>query len=52
MARAGHWLDARAGEPGRPARLIPAPVLMVLAGVVGCVGGIYGIGGGAFLAPV
>jgi uncharacterized protein len=25
---------------------------MVLAAVVGCVGGIYGIGGGAFLAPV
>ena len=52
----GIWLvlsrPARAGEPDRPARLIPAPVLMVLAAVVGCVGGIYGIGGGAFLAPV
>ena len=52
----GIWLvltrPARAGEPDRPARLIPAPVLVVLAAVVGCVGGIYGIGGGAFLAPV
>ena len=52
----GIWLvltrPARAGEPDRPARLIPAPVLIVLAAIVGCVGGIYGIGGGAFLAPV
>jgi uncharacterized membrane protein YfcA len=43
---------ARSGETGRPARLIPAPVLMALAAVAGCVGGIYGIGGGAVLAPV
>jgi uncharacterized membrane protein YfcA len=52
----GIWLvmtrPARAGQPDRPARLIPAPALVVLAAVVGCVGGIYGIGGGAFLAPV
>jgi uncharacterized membrane protein YfcA len=52
----GLWLvltrPAQTGEPDRPARLIPAPVLMALAAVVGCVGGIYGIGGGAFLAPV
>ena len=52
----GIWLvltrPARAGEPDRPARLIRAPVLVVLAAVVGCVGGIYGLGGGAFLAPV
>ena len=53
----GIWLvltrPARAGKlDRRPARLIPVPVLMVLAAVVGCVGGIYGIGGGAFLAPV
>ncbi len=52
----GIWLvltrPARAGKPDRPARVIPAPGLMVLAAVVGCVGGIYGIGGGAFLAPV
>jgi uncharacterized protein len=52
----GIWLvltrPARAGEPGRPVRLVRAPVLVVLAAVVGCVGGIYGFGGGALLAPV
>ena len=51
----GVWLllsrPARTDEPGRPARQIPAPVLVVLAMAVGCVGGIYGIGGGAILAP-
>jgi uncharacterized protein len=31
---------------------VPAPLLAGLAVVVGCVGGIYGIGGGAILAPV
>ena len=40
----GIWLvltrPARAGEPDRPARLIPAPVLMVLAAIVGCVGAV------------
>jgi uncharacterized membrane protein YfcA len=52
----GAWLvlarPARRDGADRPARLIPVPVLVVLAAVVGCVGGIYGIGGGAFLAPV
>jgi uncharacterized membrane protein YfcA len=52
----GIWLlltgSARQLDPGRPVRLIPAPVLVLLAAVVGCVGGIYGTGGGAFLAPV
>lgn len=33
-------------------RAIPAPVLVGLAVAVGCVGGIYGIGGGSVLAPV
>ncbi|MFZ0167167.1 MAG: sulfite exporter TauE/SafE family protein [Trebonia sp.] len=51
----GVWLllprPARTDAPGRPARQIPAPVLVVLAMAVGCVGGIYGIGGGAILAP-
>jgi uncharacterized membrane protein YfcA len=31
---------------------IPAPVLIALACAVGCIGGIYGIGGGSILAPV
>jgi uncharacterized protein len=39
-------------EPGRPVRRIPVPVLIVLAAAVGCVGGIYGIGGGSILAPI
>ena len=51
----GIWLaltrPSRAGKPDRPARLIPAPVLVVLAAVVGCVGGIYGIGGGSTWPP-
>ena len=53
----GIWLalttpPSRTGEPDRPVRPIPTPVLAGLAAVVGCVGGIYGLGGGAFLAPV
>ena len=52
----GCWLalarPPAADIPARPARVIPVPVLLVLAVVVGCVGGIYGIGGGAILAPV
>jgi uncharacterized protein len=39
-------------DPDRPARLIPIPVLVILAAVVGCAGGIYGIGGGSILAPI
>ena len=41
-----------AGTGGRPVRVIPVPALVLLAAVVGCVGGIYGIGGGSILAPV
>ena len=52
----GVWLAAarpvRDRDPARPARRIPASVLALLACLVGCVGGIYGIGGGALLAPV
>ncbi|MFY9862799.1 MAG: sulfite exporter TauE/SafE family protein [Trebonia sp.] len=51
----GAWLlsrPSRADAPDRPARQIPAALLVVLAVVVGCVGGIYGIGGGAILASV
>jgi uncharacterized membrane protein YfcA len=35
----------------RPVR-IPQPLLVLTAAVVGCVGGIYGIGGGSILAPI
>ena len=51
----GAWLaltrPARAGGEARPARVIPLPVLVLLAVVVGCVGGIYGIGGGSIRLP-
>ena len=53
----GVWLVLT--QPSRPDRLavravrrIPVPVLIVLSAVVGCVGGIYGIGGGSILAPI
>ena len=46
----GVWLAlTRPTDPAgsaHPARVIPVPVLVGLAAVVGCVGGIYGIGGG------
>jgi uncharacterized membrane protein YfcA len=52
----GRWLaltrTASAGEQARPARVIPVPALILLAVTVGCVGGVYGIGGGSILAPI
>jgi uncharacterized membrane protein YfcA len=53
----GVWLAVtRPSRPdegsARPVRRIPVPVLIVLAAAVGCVGGIYGIGGGSILAPI
>ena len=52
----GGWLaftrPSRTGGPDRRVWPIPAPALVALAAVVGCVGGIYGIGGGSVLAPV
>jgi uncharacterized protein len=50
----GAWLAVSRGRPAgvtRPAR-IPSPALVCMAAVVGCIGGIYGIGGGSILAPV
>jgi uncharacterized membrane protein YfcA len=51
----GTWLALSRPRPAasvsRPAR-IPQPPLVVMAAVVGCVGGIYGIGGGSILAPI
>jgi uncharacterized protein len=51
----GAWLAAtrpkREAGAARPAR-IPPPALVLVAAMVGCVGGIYGIGGGSILAPV
>jgi uncharacterized membrane protein YfcA len=52
----GIWLaltrPARSDESARPARVLSVPVLVVTAAAVGCVGGIYGIGGGSILAPI
>jgi hypothetical protein len=51
----GTWLTLtkppRPADPQRPARSIPVPALVALSAAVGCVGGIYGIGGGSILAP-
>jgi uncharacterized protein len=41
-----------AEEEARTLRAVAPPVLILLAVVVGCVGGIYGIGGGSILAPI
>jgi uncharacterized membrane protein YfcA len=52
----GAWLAlTRAARPGaepRPVHAVPLPALILLAAAVGCVGGIYGIGGGSILAPI
>ena len=54
----GIWLAltsptrAEAGGEVRTVRALSPPVVILLAVVVGCVGGIYGIGGGSILAPV
>ena len=59
LAPLGCWLalsrppSPRTGdEPGLRARVIASPVLVALSGLVGCAGGIYGIGGGSILAPL
>jgi len=54
----GAWLTAAATRalpgsgPRQPAHPVPAPALIALACAVGCIGGIYGIGGGSIPAPV
>ena len=52
----GIWLALPRPTPedgeARPARAVPRPALILLAVLVGCVGGIYGIGGGSILAPI
>jgi hypothetical protein len=56
LAPLGAWLalsgPPRPRDPATPGWAIPPPALVVLAAAVGCVGGIYGIGGGSILAPV
>jgi uncharacterized membrane protein YfcA len=49
----GVWLAlVRAPAPGARRSRLPRAALLVIAAVVGCVGGIYGVGGGSVLAPV
>lgn len=51
----GVWLTfSRKPTPSvtTPTRWLANPVLVVIAVVVGCIGGIYGIGGGSILAPI
>ena len=57
----GSWVAVSGPAPSGPAqpagagaagRRIPDAALIGLSAVVGCVGGIYGIGGGSILAPV
>ena len=50
----GVWLalsPTTAARPGRQTRL-PRVIIGLLAAVAGCVGGIYGLGGGSILAPI
>ena len=51
----GEWLLIRpqiAVPPARSRQRLPAATIVAFATIVGCVGGIYGIGGGSILAPV
>ena len=50
----GTWLlvARKPDGEGRWAARLSGPALVVVAALVGCVGGIYGIGGGAILAPI
>jgi uncharacterized protein len=52
----GIWLTGtnppRGRDRPRASLAIPTPVLMLTAALVGCVGGIYGIGGGSILSPL
>ena len=49
---AGPEGQASPDQQARQGRRIDGPVLVVLAALVGCAGGIYGIGGGSILAPI
>ena len=49
----GAWLAlVRAPKPDSRRSRLPRPALAVIAAAVGCVGGIYGVGGGSILAPI
>jgi len=49
----GAWLlFSRPAPPHPAAHAIPSAAVVTMAAVVGCIGGIYGIGGGSILAPI
>jgi hypothetical protein len=51
----GGWLLIRRDRPTKRARRtvgLSSPLLVAIAATIGCVGGIYGIGGGSILAPI
>jgi uncharacterized protein len=52
----GFWLALTKPTPTNaspgPGRVMPSAFLICLAAAVGCIGGIYGIGGGSILAPI
>jgi uncharacterized membrane protein YfcA len=52
----GAWLaltrPATTGKMARTSREIPVPALLAVSAITGCIGGIYGIGGGSILAPL
>jgi uncharacterized membrane protein YfcA len=56
LAPLGTWIaltrPASAPKPAHADHVIRVPVLVGLAATVGCIGGIYGIGGGSILAPI
>ena len=56
LAPLGTWIALSRPKPqaksAELAHSIAPPVLVVISAVVGCVGGIYGIGGGSILAPI
>jgi uncharacterized membrane protein YfcA len=53
LAPLGLWIGLTPPRPSLSAGwILPAPALIVFAALVGCIGGIYGIGGGSILAPV
>jgi len=52
LSACGFSLTVTPNGAGRWVRRLSPPILAAIAAVVGCIGGIYGIGGGSILAPV
>jgi uncharacterized protein len=54
----GIWLAVTPPRPLAPDRArasgvgLPSPAVVALAAIVGCIGGIYGVGGGSILSPI